>query len=138
VTSEKGSTRYKGVIMAAPFHQTGIKLPSALASQIPEQPYVHLHVTLLATTAPHMSTEYLNLPANSKPPSMLLTTWDGARQGSKAPEFNSISYHGKINENEWVVKIFSMEAVSDEWLNKIFDGQITWVYRKEVGLLRGF
>ncbi|THV06108.1 FAD/NAD(P)-binding domain-containing protein [Dendrothele bispora CBS 962.96] len=131
VTSDKGSTRYRGVILAAPFHQTGIKLPSALSSQIPEQPYVHLHVTLLTTSSPHMSSEYLNMAPNTKPPSMLLTTWNGARQGLKAPEFNSISYHGKINEDEWVVKIFSMEAVEDEWLNSMFDGNVSWVYRKE-------
>ncbi|KAF5359929.1 hypothetical protein D9758_014001 [Tetrapyrgos nigripes] len=74
---------------------------------------------------------FRSLVPNTKPPSMLLTTWEGVRRGGKAPEFNSVSYHGKINENEWVVKISSMEPVSDEWLEKVFDGQVTWVYRKE-------
>lgn len=64
---------------------------------------------------------------------MLLTTHEGARQGGPEPQFNSISYHAKINENEWVVKIFSKQAISDEFLEDAFGkGTVGWVYRKEV------
>ncbi|KAH7875610.1 Prenylcysteine lyase-domain-containing protein [Lentinula edodes] len=131
VHSAKGPTGYKAVILAAPFHQTDIELPSTLASQIPEQPYVHLHVTLLTTTSPNLNREYLALSPNEKVPSMLLTTYDGVRQGRKAPEFNSISYHGKISEDEWVVKIFSESPVEDKWLQSLFNDQVGWVHRAE-------
>ncbi len=107
-------------------------LSPLLTSQVPEQPYVRLHVTLLSTTSPSIDPEYLNLPATATPPSMLLTTYEGARNGGKEPEFNSISYHGKISDDEWVVKVFSQERKSDEWLRKVFRGQVGWVHRKEV------
>ncbi|KAF9270773.1 hypothetical protein L218DRAFT_889560 [Marasmius fiardii PR-910] len=131
IHSAKGSVAYKGVILAAPFHQTSIEFPASIASQVPEQPYVHLHVTLLSTKSPSVNPEYLSLPPTAKVPGMLLTTYQGARQGGKAPEFNSLSYHEKIKEDEWTVKIFSEEKVSDEWLNNVFNNSVGWVYRKE-------
>ncbi|KAK7058346.1 hypothetical protein VNI00_001977 [Paramarasmius palmivorus] len=131
VHTDKGTTAYKAVILAAPLHQTGIDLPEALVSQVPEQPYVHLHVTLLTTSSPHINPDYMSLPPSTKVPAMMLTTYDGVRNGGKAPEFNSVSYHNKVNESEWVVKIFSEERVSDEWLQNVFSGQVSWVYRKE-------
>ena len=66
---------------------------------------------------------------------MMLTTYEGTRNGGKEPEFNSISYHGTVREGEWAVKIFSEERVSDEWLEDMFMGQVGWVYRKEVSSL---
>lgn len=78
-----------------------------------------------------MNREYLSLSANTKIPSMLLTSYDGARNGRKAPEFNSISYHGKISEEEWIVKIFSEAPVEDKWLQSLFNGQVGWVHRAE-------
>lgn len=69
---------------------------------------------------------------------MVLTTYNGVRNGGKEPEFNSLSYHGHITKgddgapNQWTVKIFSKEKITDEWLDKIFPGQVGWVYRKEV------
>lgn len=62
---------------------------------------------------------------------MLLTSYDGVRQGRKAPEFNSISYHGKISEEEWIVKIFSEVPVEDHWLNSVFSGNVGWIHRTE-------
>lgn len=132
VKSTRGAVDYKAVILAAPYHSTDIVFPSALTTQVPKQPYIHLHVTLLATTSPTPDPAYFALPAGSKLPSMLLTTYEGTRNGGRAPEFNSLSYHGLIREGEWAVKIFSQERVSDEWLNKIFLGQVGWVHRKEV------
>ena len=87
---------------------------------------------------------------------MVLTSWERARttEGKEAPEFNSLSYHGKIqtvdgktnltelkvggpaskNEDgeEWSVKVFSDHYLEDSWLRKAF-GRFGWVYRKEVG-----
>lgn len=62
---------------------------------------------------------------------MMLTTHEGARNGGKEPEFNSISYHNQVREGEWTVKVFSKERRSDEWLENVF-GQVGWVHRKEV------
>lgn len=65
----------------------------------------------------------------------MLTTYEGVRHGGKAPEFNSLTYHGLINEEERAVKIFSQESISDEWLNDVFSGNVGWVYRKEVSVI---
>ena len=67
---------------------------------------------------------------------MILTTYDGARNNGTVPEFNSLSYHGAIREGEWVVKIFSQQEISDEWLSEMFLGQVGWVYRKQVSRTR--
>ncbi|KAG9223147.1 hypothetical protein PLEOSDRAFT_1111305 [Pleurotus ostreatus PC15] len=131
VETTSGTKRYRGVILAAPYHSSKIQLPSTLASQIKPQPYVHLHVTLLTTNSSTFNPTYFNLPLSSKVPGMMLTTDENRRQGGRGPEFNSISYHGKAGENEWAVKIFSKERVSDEWLERIFPGSVTWVFRKE-------
>lgn len=141
VKTNDGTGHYTGVILAAPFHQTNIDVPSEISEQIPEQPYVHLHVTLLSTTAATPDPAYFGLAPGSHIPSMVLTTYEGVRNGGKEPEFNSLSYHGYITKDvpgtpdQRVVKIFSKERVSDEWLDKIFPGQVGWVYRKEVLLL---
>lgn len=94
-------------------------------------------------------------------PSMVLTSYENARNGGKEPEFNSLSYHGKIvkkakattgeategadtaevekvekveaEKEEWVVKIFSKTKVEDEWLKNIF-GEVGWVNRRVVSV----
>lgn len=128
--SKVGSVDYKSIILAAPFHQSHITVPSSISEQIPEQPYVHLHVTLLTTTSEYPNPAYYGLPAGSKVPRMMLTTAHG--EGKVAPEFNSLSYHGLVREGEWAVKIFSDHVISDEWLANMFNGQVGWVFRKEV------
>ncbi|KAL4250177.1 prenylcysteine oxidase family protein [Abortiporus biennis] len=130
---------YRGVILAAPVHQTSIdlKLPKDVPV-IPAQPYVHLHVTLLTTTSPHAKPSYFGLADDAVIPPWVLTTYEGARFGGVEPEFNSLSVHGKLQrkdgkereKDEYVVKIFSKQRISDEFLNKLFDG-VGWVYRKE-------
>ncbi|KDQ54837.1 hypothetical protein JAAARDRAFT_37950 [Jaapia argillacea MUCL 33604] len=135
VQIDKGTVTYDSVIIAAPFHSTGISFPPSLSSQVPKQPYVRLHVTLLATTAPHPNPALFSLPSHYRVPTTILTSAEGIRNGGKAPEFNSLSYHGLVKDGvapkEWVVKLFSEERLSDEWLNSLFDGQVGWVLRKE-------
>ncbi|KII86384.1 hypothetical protein PLICRDRAFT_164925 [Plicaturopsis crispa FD-325 SS-3] len=132
-----GAVNYKAVIIAAPYHSTGISLSPALAAQIPPQPYVHLHVTLLTTSAPYPNPAYFGLKANAATPTAILTTYEGVREGGKEPEFNSLTYHGPVHkvtedgEREWVVKIFSKQRLEDAWLEEIFQGKVGWVYRKE-------
>ncbi|KAF5377177.1 hypothetical protein D9615_006339 [Tricholomella constricta] len=131
VKSASGTVNYQAVILAAPFHSSGINLPPSLASSIPEQPYVRLHVTLLTTTSPTPDPAYFGLSAGAVLPNMTLTTHEGVRNGRKEPEFNSLSYHGLVRDGEWAVKIFSKERLSDQWLSKMFLGQVGWVHRKE-------
>ena len=145
-TTSNNARLYRSVILAAPYHQTGIKIigePSALAT-VPPQPYVRLHVTLLSTSSRTPNATYFNLQAGSKAPGTLLTTHDGVRQRGRAePEFNSLTYHGQVltkegekrltaaGEEEWVVKIFSKARLTDEWLSGMFEGKVGWVLRKE-------
>lgn len=68
----------------------------------------------------------------------MLTTYEGVRKGGKEPEFNSLSYLGLVREDEWTVKIFSQQRISDEWLQNVFNGQVGWVYRKEVYFYQSF
>ncbi|EJD04227.1 uncharacterized protein FOMMEDRAFT_146234 [Fomitiporia mediterranea MF3/22] len=139
-TSTGESKNYNDVIIAAPYHTSGINvalstglLAPASAPEVPPQPYVHLHVTLLTTTALHPDPAYFGLKPGSKVPQTILTTYEGARRGGRVPEFNSLSYHGKVSSDreEYVVKIFSNETLSDEWLKTVFGGKVGWVLRKE-------
>ncbi|KAG8220136.1 Prenylcysteine lyase-domain-containing protein [Butyriboletus roseoflavus] len=140
VRTSSGTEVYRGIILAAPFHQTGISVSLELADKIPPQPYVHLHVTLLTTRDDKMKANYFGLSPGNYVPKSVLTTSRGVQSGGVEPEFNSLSYHGhvrKTNETghwneqeEWNVKIFSKQRISDEWLSKVFD-HVGWVYRKE-------
>ena len=130
--SSLGSADYKAVIIAAPLHNSNIEIPTALLSQIPEQPVSSLHVTVLTTTLPVLNAEYFALPVASPLPKRILTTHDSQRQDGKEPEFYSISYSGLVRDGEWAVKILSKESLSDEWLANIFENKIGWIHRKEV------
>lgn len=76
-------------------------------------------------------------------PKSILTTSRGVQSGGVEPEFNSLSYHGRVrktnetghwtDQEEWNVKIFSEKRISDEWLSAVFD-HVGWVYRKEVSV----
>lgn len=140
---------YSSVILAAPYHQTDIKISSptlddaVLSARVPPQPYIHLHVTLLTTTAAQPNPKYFGLETGAKVPKAVLTTHDGVRtRGGKEPEFHSLTYHGLARgkkgtptegeEEEWLVKIFSKQVVTDKWLAEMFNGKVGWVHRKEV------
>ncbi|KAH8831889.1 Prenylcysteine lyase-domain-containing protein [Flagelloscypha sp. PMI_526] len=117
------------VILAAPFHQTGIVVPPSIAASIPAQPYVHLHVTLFTTTQSNFNSDYFNL---TSPPQVMLTSNNRARQVPPAPgpSFNSITYQGKISDTESYVKIFSSQMISNQEIHEIVDN-VGWIYRKE-------
>lgn len=124
---------YDSVIIAAPINSFAASLPKSIAPIVPVE-YYHLHVTLLSTTSPFANPAYFGLEPGDTVPNMVLTTALGTRTGGPVPEFNSISYHGRIAEgkDEWVVKIFSTERMEDEWITNVF-GNVGWVLRKEVG-----
>lgn len=145
-TSASDKSRlYRSVILAAPHEQTGISFTNnGPLVEIPEQPYVHLHVTLLSTSSPHPNASYFHLADGAKVPTTLLTTYDGVRRrGHSEPEFNSLTYHGLLRTNdgetkldakgspEWIVKIFSQRRLTDKWLDHMFSGNVGWVLRKE-------
>jgi len=131
---------YRAVILAAPYHSSSIDLSSSSPLPVvPPQPYVHLHVTLLSTPSSSANPLYFGLSEGTGTPSMILTTYEGARNGGVEPEFNSLSYHNKVRradgtaregKEEGLVKIFSKERIEDEWLKTMF-GEVGWVYRKE-------
>ncbi len=105
------------------------------AADTSKQEYVHLHVTMLATTAKHADPLYFFLAPDEPVPGTIVTTGATARAnpGAARPEFQSITYHGETFEGsgEWVVKIFSKAKISNDLLADIFGADPTWVYRKE-------
>jgi prenylcysteine oxidase / farnesylcysteine lyase len=143
VVTEAERRNYDAVIIAAPYHNSQISLPPDLSILIPPQPYVRLHVTLLTTTAVTPNPVYFGHKPGYKVPTTILTSLNGLRHGGKAPEFNALEYlrqvkfannetHDGRGTSEWVVKIFSMERISDEWLAAMFQNEVGWVHRKVV------
>ncbi|KAI0689670.1 FAD/NAD(P)-binding domain-containing protein [Cytidiella melzeri] len=158
VTKQVSARSYRSVIIAAPYHSASLSvhlLDDASMPVIPPQPYVHLYVTLVSTPNPSARTRFFGLKDKDTVPNMVLTTWERARfsEEDEKPEFNSLSYHGKIRSRmdgttnltllgvgdaegrdesgeEWSVKIFSDHPIEDRWLRRAF-GKIGWVYRKE-------
>jgi len=124
---------YDAVIIAAPFHQTDIDVPTDIYTQVPPQPYVHLHTTFVISTSRDLSSEYFEWKGKSAVPHEILTTFDGVRTNeTDRPEFNSVAYNRRVGDDEYAFKIFSDKEMSDEWLEKMFPGGVKWVYRKLV------
>lgn len=128
------------MILAAPFHQTGIKiLNSRAASLIPPQAYVHLHVSFILTNVSSPSPSYFSLPPSTTISKAIFATID---TGSPArPAFNSLNYLRRLSpaigarfgEGQWhVVKMFSRERLEDDLLREIFgEGNVGKAWRKE-------
>ncbi|CCM01254.1 uncharacterized protein FIBRA_03303 [Fibroporia radiculosa] len=134
--------KYRGVILAAPIHSSAIAFsPESLVEMPSPQPYVHLHVTLLSTPSSSPNPVYFGL-GETTAPTQILTSFDAVRKGTgTGPEFNSLTYHGKLKTTdgrawegprgeEYVIKLFSGEKMTDEWLETMF-GSVGWVFRKE-------
>ena len=100
-TASKTPRAYRSIILAAPYHQTGISFSSEeLLAHVPQQPYVHLHVTLLITHSSKPNSTYFNLDQQSGAPTTVLTTYEGVRQrGEPEPEFNSLTYHTSLRSH---------------------------------------
>ncbi|KAF8525199.1 Prenylcysteine lyase-domain-containing protein [Hysterangium stoloniferum] len=135
VASDGESRTYDSVILAAPFHSTNITITPPLRDQIPKQPYVHLHVTLLTTSAATPKAAYYSLSDGTTAPNSVLTTNEGFESGGPEPEFNSLTYLKRTEgyggrPAEYIVKIFSLKELDMAWLRKMF-GVVHWVHRKE-------
>lgn len=127
---------FDAVIVAAPHNSTNISFPSSSAEVCPV-PYVHLHVTLFATTSPSPSPAYFNVTDGSSISRSIFTSAEGRRHGGPDPDFNSMGYLQQVSPDreEWVVKIFSKKRIEDDWLEGIFGkGKVGWVLRHEVGV----
>ncbi|GAA5876056.1 hypothetical protein JCM1840_002758 [Sporobolomyces johnsonii] len=126
-SGEQGGT-YDAVIIAAPYHQTGIRIVnSAAAALIPKQPYVNLHVTFVLTNTSTPQPSYFDLPAKTSMPNMIFGTFNTASKSK--PTFNSLNYlkplpasiGSRFGEGEvHVVKMFSSNPLDVETLNAIY------------------
>lgn len=129
--------RFDAAALAAPYGSTRIKINAPelhVATTFPRVVYVHLHITVLATTTEHPQASYF-FP-NAAPGTKVCKTILITSSGPVEPEFNSMSYIGNIQRAgkgpEHIVKIFSKARVEDDWLDKIFGaGAVGWVHRKE-------
>ncbi|EGF97645.1 uncharacterized protein MELLADRAFT_79816 [Melampsora larici-populina 98AG31] len=139
LTSESGP--FDAVIIAAPFHQTGIEFDTAdVSSKIPNQPYVHLHVTFVITNATTPSGKFFGLPAEEEMPKTIYSTMMRNVLGKgQRPIFNSLSYLRNMGPKVGVigdlhiVKLFSEATLSTETLGEIFNlpQNLIWVKRIE-------
>lgn len=128
---------YDEVFFAAPWHDSPIYkgyLEAAFPRPIPEQEYVELHVTLIATTAPTPYPAYFKLKPDVILPKTIITSGSAYRADPAAPrpEFQSISYHGETYEGsgEYIVKLFSLAPLDEYTLTLIFGVEPTWIHRK--------
>lgn len=92
-----------------------------------KQPYVHLHVTFLATSRPFPNPGFFNLPQDAKVPNTILTS-----SSSVDPRFQSITWHGETypDSGEYTVKIFSMAPLDDSFIHRLIGEEPSWLYRK--------
>jgi prenylcysteine oxidase/farnesylcysteine lyase len=139
VASSAGTRTYDAVILAAPFHLSGISLPKLLASAIPAQPYVPVHVTLLTTTAPSPNATYLGAQNATTPPNAVFVALNATRAGgSDGPVFSELVYLAQLNgtgaggADEYVVKLFSSSELDDAFLDVLFEGKVGWTLRHTV------
>ncbi|GAA5936916.1 uncharacterized protein JCM15063_000100 [Sporobolomyces koalae] len=127
--SGQGGGVYDAVILAAPFHQTGISVPQ-LEHKFSPQPYVPLQVTIVLTNASTPLASYFSLPPKTTVPTSIFSTFS-TESNSKA-RFNSLNYLKPLpasigirfdptnSSTVHVVKLFSKELLSEIELEAIF------------------
>ena len=93
-----------------------------------EQPYVHLHVTLIATSKTSPDPGFFGMAVGTKVPNTILTP-----SSANGTDFNSITWHGETRpgSGEYTVKIFSMQKLDDDFLQRMLGEEPTWILRKE-------
>lgn len=131
-TGQTHSDLFDKVIIAAPFHQTGIKEVSKI---LPPIEYVHLHVTIFASNG-KFNLRYFNEKENSSLPATMLTTVLEDYTGEKnlSIPFFSVSMIDYVKEKgDYIYKVFSHEKLSDEFILEILEpaANVNWVFRKE-------
>ncbi|SJX64773.1 related to Prenylcysteine oxidase precursor [Sporisorium reilianum f. sp. reilianum] len=147
---------YDAVIVATPWHNADITLLNT-PQRVKAKPYVHLHVTLLTTSAPSPRPEYFGLGEQDAVPTTVLTSSESVRRASsktpstpeapphsasaqpaaKTPtlDFFSLNYLRTTTppsgtNKEYIVKIFSPHPVSDALLARLFGSNtVSWIHR---------
>ncbi|WWD22349.1 hypothetical protein CI109_106840 [Kwoniella shandongensis] len=124
------------VFFAAPWHSSRVSkdIEKSFSEQIPNQKYVHLHVTYLTTTQPHPIPSFFGLLEDASIPNVIITTGITARQQAiPPPRFQSIAWHGETypGSGEYAVKIFSMTRLTDRFLREMLGEEPSWLLRKE-------
>ncbi|GEM09150.1 prenylcysteine oxidase [Rhodotorula toruloides] len=127
-SSGVGSGTYDAVILAAPFHQTGIQMVNSLApSRIPKQTYVPLYVSFVMTNASAPQAAYFGFPDNTVMPVEIFGTF--TTSSSSKPTFNSLNYlralspetSARLGEGIFhVVKMFSDHPLEADMLDHLF------------------
>ncbi|KAK9451661.1 Prenylcysteine lyase-domain-containing protein [Limtongia smithiae] len=120
------------VIIAAPYHQTGLGSLSSEISEPAEVPYMKLYVTLVASTK-RLGGKYFGLDESTDVPTMILTTLPAKGESHMPPIFNSISIVKYIPERkEYVYKIFSPTRMTPAFLQLVFKrgAELSWVHEK--------
>jgi prenylcysteine oxidase / farnesylcysteine lyase len=138
VTSSNGVEIYDSIVLAAPYHQTGILFPASLAN-VPQQPYEPVHVTLITTTEAAPSQAFFGTTSNSTlAPQTIFVTLEETKVKNVINVIEAIdqlSGTGPNGEDEFVFKLFSPAELSDATLNEIFNGNIGWTLRHLVCVL---
>ncbi|KAF8704712.1 Prenylcysteine lyase, partial [Rhizoctonia solani] len=133
IETNKGEGEYDAVIVAAPLPLTKIKFidTATKPSSFAKVNYVHLHSTTLTTTSPSLLPTYFKVDNSSMLPGTIVTTGE---YGSR-PEFTGLRYQYTLLRNgvtEYVVKIYSLEKLSNGKLEKLFGkNMVKWVHRQE-------
>ncbi|KAH6847705.1 Prenylcysteine lyase-domain-containing protein [Chaetomium sp. MPI-CAGE-AT-0009] len=124
-------TTFDNIIMANPYQFSGISAgEGVLETPIEQITYVQLHVTIF-TSPSRVSPLFFDLPESEKVPGMVLTTLahgdtpTSGADGSGKAGFFSLNILGKATnpqtqEKEYVYKIFSPEAVTPQFLSRLF------------------
>lgn len=108
-SDEIHSAIYDVVVLASPYHQSGISIISpAFVKAIPPQAYSHLHVTLVITnaTAPQACFFNPHWACQDPAPTTVLSTFAPFEQGKSKvkPKINSLNYLREVAEGEYAVK----------------------------------
>lgn len=127
-TGELTSEVYDTIILATPFHQSGIELINSQSDrQIPRQDYVHLHVTFVLTNATSPASAFFG--STSSISTTIHSTFSTA--SSQKPIFNSLNYQKRLlpstalsylnrTDSIYLVKLTSDTILSSESLESIF------------------
>ncbi|GAA5932145.1 hypothetical protein JCM3775_004250 [Rhodotorula graminis] len=127
-TSGVGGGTYDAVILAAPFHQSGIQVVNSVAaSLIPKQAYIKLFVTFIITNASTPQPSYFDLPPDTHMPNEIFGTF--TTPSRHKPTFSSLNYlkplpaalGARFGEGTFhVVKMFSSRSLEPEMLDALY------------------
>lgn len=129
--SAASKQQFDSVVIAAPFQYSGLKLSDGLVEKSPDEiPYVQLHATLF-TTPLKLDGTYFGLKPGDVVPTTVYTTLSPSDDPTSRTDivgkagFFSISAlrsvtHPISGRKEFIYKIFSSEAVTNEFLGSLF------------------